>query len=128
MDKRSIIFIVCITLAFFGVHTWFDSQRNTQQVKQESGAVSPQASESAAEMETPRAPFQQQISGDEEFYVLENDYQQLVFSTRGGSLAEINLPFSGKEDPKSIVKEIDVDRSILKQSPETPAFLFSLTG
>ncbi|MBS0625967.1 MAG: membrane protein insertase YidC [Verrucomicrobia bacterium] len=58
----------------------------------------------------------------EEFYVLQNDYQQLVFSTRGGSLAEINLPFRSKEDKSSIVKEIDIDRSILKQSPNNARF------
>lgn len=58
----------------------------------------------------------------EEFYVLENEYQQLVFSTFGGSLAEINLPLHTPEDPKSIVKEIDIDRQILAQSPQNAHF------
>lgn len=59
---------------------------------------------------------------DEEFYVLENEYQQLVFSTLGGSLAEINLPLHSPKDPKSLVKEIDIDREILAQSPQNSRF------
>ncbi len=58
----------------------------------------------------------------EEFYVLENEYQQLVFSTRGGALAEINLPLKSKENPLSLIKEIDFDREILKQSPRNSHF------
>lgn len=60
--------------------------------------------------------------GGEEFYVLENDYQQLVFSTRGGALAEINLPLKSKENTKSIVREIDIDREILAKSPQNAKF------
>ena len=56
-------------------------------------------------------------STEEEFFVLENDYQQLVFSTLGGSLAEVNLPLRSIENQNSIVKEIDVDREILANSP-----------
>lgn len=58
----------------------------------------------------------------EEFYVLENDYQQLVFSTRGGALAEINLPQRTKTNQQSIVKEIDIDRQILAKSPQNAHF------
>ena len=59
---------------------------------------------------------------EETFYVLENDYQQLVFSTRGGALAEINLPLQNSSDSKSLVKEIDIDREILAQSPQNAHF------
>ncbi len=63
---------------------------------------------------------------DETFYVLENEYQQLVFSTRGGALAEINLPLKSSKDSKSLVKEIDIDRQILANSPQNARFpLFS---
>lgn len=62
------------------------------------------------------------IQTGEQFYVLENDYQQLVFSTRGGSLAEINLPIASKANPDSIVKEIDIDRQILSKSPQNAHF------
>jgi len=59
---------------------------------------------------------------NEEFYALENEYQQLVFSTRGGSLAEINLPLKLSKDSKSYVREIDIDRQILEQSPQNARF------
>lgn len=58
----------------------------------------------------------------EEFYVIENDYQQLVFSTRGGALAEINLPLQSKTNQKSVVKEINIDREIVANSPENAHF------
>lgn len=58
----------------------------------------------------------------ESFYVLQTDYQQLVFSTRGGSLAEINLPLKSSKDSKSVVKEIDIDRQILANSPQNAHF------
>ena len=61
-------------------------------------------------------------SDEEEFYVLETPYQQLVFSTKGGSLAEINLPLKTSRDSKSIVREIDIDREIAAQSPQNAHF------
>ena len=51
----------------------------------------------------------------EQFYVLENETQQLVFSTLGGSLAEINLPFKSKKNKVSVVREINFDRQIEKK-------------
>ncbi len=61
-------------------------------------------------------------NASELFYVLETEYQQLVFSTRGGSLAEINLPLKTSKDTKSLVKEIDIDRKILADSPQNAHF------
>jgi YidC/Oxa1 family membrane protein insertase len=58
----------------------------------------------------------------EEFYVLENEYQQLVFSTKGGALAEINLPLRSEQNQASIVKEIDFDREIQANSPQNAHF------
>jgi YidC/Oxa1 family membrane protein insertase len=67
------------------------------------------------------APLTPPASG-ESFYVLENSYQQLVFSTRGGSLAEINLPMNSDKDSKSLIKEIDIDRIITSTSPQNAHF------
>ena len=65
-------------------------------------------------------------SSGEQFYILENEYQQLVFSTRGGALAEINLPIHSPENQKSLVKPIGPDRQIVKESPQNARFpLFS---
>jgi len=59
---------------------------------------------------------------EEKFYVLQTPYQLLVFSNRGGSLAEINLPFQNETNPKSVVKEISYDRDIDKDFPKDDLF------
>lgn len=58
----------------------------------------------------------------EKFYVLETPYQQLVFSSYGGALAEINLPFESKADEESVVKEIQFDRDMMSQHPYNAHF------
>lgn len=58
----------------------------------------------------------------EEFYLLENDYVQMVFSTAGGAVAEINLPFKSKNNSLSVVKQIEIDRIIATNSPENDLF------
>jgi YidC/Oxa1 family membrane protein insertase len=58
----------------------------------------------------------------EKFYVLETPYQQLVFSSYGGALVEINLPFESKEDKESVVKEIQFDRDMISKHPYNAQF------
>lgn len=75
----------------------------------------------ATETKKPMVPeLQQEI--EERYYVLENDYQQLVFSTTGGALVEINLPFETSENQKSVVKEIEFDKEIEGQHPYDARF------
>lgn len=65
------------------------------------------------------------ISGEkpaEKFYVLETPYQQLVFSSYGGALVEINLPFKSPSDEESVVKEIQFDRDMVSQHPANAHF------
>ncbi len=50
------------------------------------------------------------IHDQEEFYVLENPYLQLVFSNVGGSLSEINLPLRSDSNQASVVLPTDLDR------------------
>jgi YidC/Oxa1 family membrane protein insertase len=117
MDKRNFLFMICVTLAFFGVHTYFGDQapQKTQV---------PVANVAGTEQKTiaQNTPDLSSDNPQETFYVLENEYQQLVFSTRGGSLAEINLPLASSDHPESIVKEIDIDRFILNNSPQNSRF------
>lgn len=61
-------------------------------------------------------------SKEEKFYVLETPYQQLVFSNRGGALAEINLPFASETNKQSVVKEIDFDREMVQDHPYNARF------
>lgn len=58
----------------------------------------------------------------EKFYVLENSYQQLVFSNIGGALAEINLPFQNNANRQSVVKEIDFDREMVENHAHNARF------
>lgn len=59
---------------------------------------------------------------EEKFYVLENPYQQLVFSNYGGALAEINLPFPSGKDSLSVVRPIEYDREMVEQNPSNAHF------
>jgi YidC/Oxa1 family membrane protein insertase len=58
----------------------------------------------------------------ESFYVLENDFVQLVFSSKGGALAEINLSFKSESNPKSFVLPIGVDSALAGTSPQNARF------
>lgn len=53
--------------------------------------------------------------------VLENDYLQLVISTKGGSLVEVNLPFAREGSP-SVVEKVETDRLLQTQSPINAKF------
>ncbi|HSX10640.1 MAG TPA: membrane protein insertase YidC [Chlamydiales bacterium] len=116
MDKRTLLFMICVSLAFFGVQFYFGGRSGSQDVKPVQAIV---------HVEKPKLLVQNApISTSQEgtLYVLENEYQQLVFSTRGGSLAEINLPLKSAKNSKSYVKEIDFDRNILATSPQNARF------
>lgn len=72
-----------------------------------------------------------ELQKDQKYYVLENAYQQLVFTNVGGALVEINLPFESETDTSSVVREIGFDREIIKDSPANahfPAHPYFLPG
>lgn len=144
MDKRSILFVILVTITLGLVNFWFDTQRQNQlaewnaqqKAKSEQLATTPQQ-ESAITPATPaeasekassvngdfrKAPEAASVNTPETFYVLENDYQQLVFSNIGGALVEINLPFKTIKDEKSAVKEIEYDREMVEQHPYNAYF------
>ncbi|QVL56725.1 MAG: membrane protein insertase YidC [Simkaniaceae bacterium] len=52
---------------------------------------------------------------EQEYYVLENQTMQVVFSNLGGAIAEINLPFRDDQDLESVVLPINFDRIIDKK-------------
>jgi len=58
----------------------------------------------------------------QEFYILENESMQVVFSNLGGAIAEINLPFKSKSHPNSVVLPIGVDRTIEKKYASNDLF------
>ena len=69
-----------------------------------------------------KSTSKEQPTKQEKFYVLENNYQQLVFSNFGGALVEINLPFKSKTNTQSVVLPIEFDRDIEKESPPNARF------
>lgn len=62
------------------------------------------------------------ISTPQKFFVLENEYQQLVFSNYGGALTEINLPFQSKSNNASVVKETEIDRELTSKLPSNSKY------
>lgn len=61
------------------------------------------------------------VDTNEKFYLLENDYLQLVISSKGAAIAEINLPFD-TTSPASVIKEVELDKKLLEQSPANALF------
>lgn len=94
MDRRSILFIVAVGLSMIAFNYWFSPSEDT--------AAPPLPKKIA--LAAPAAV------SDEQFYVFENDYQQLVFSNKGGAIAEINLPLHSEKHPHSSIRKIEADK------------------
>ncbi len=60
-------------------------------------------------------------SEQNQYFVLANDYMQLVVSQESGSVEGINLPFASSNDI-SVVNEIGVDRDLVSQSSHAAFF------
>ncbi len=112
MDKRTIIFIILLAASFYLMQLISPPPKPTVQATKK-------ITEKPLEIKE-YLPIDQKEK--ESFYVIENDFQQLVFSTRGGALSEINLPFKTKQNQKSVVNEIDFDRDILEKSRPNATF------
>jgi len=117
MDKRTLLFMICVSLAFFGIQAYFN--KYPVEEKRET-IVQKELPPVPAYVAQTEATFAE-TSDEETYYVLENEYQQLVFTNVGGSLVEINLPTKAA-NPNSYVKEIDFDREILATSPKNAQF------
>lgn len=119
MDRRALIFVFSLTLALLSTRAFFDyyyEQPKTEQSEKQT-TLAVDASSSApkeSDVEEPAAP--------ETYYVLQNDYTQLVFSNHGGAIVEINLPFQSASNPKSAVLPIEFDSEIEKTSPQNAQF------
>lgn len=136
MDKRTIIFAITLSLTLFAVNLFFQHQNTKQkqewvaEQQKKNLAKQKETEESSIkgtdlQVEPPRfdvlSPTTQKT--EENLYVLENTYQQLVFSNRGGSLAEINLPFYKEGvNESSVVREIEFDREMVEDHPYNAHF------
>lgn len=61
-------------------------------------------------------------STSDKYYVLENEYAQLVFSQKGGSLSEINLPLKSESNSASIVRPVGFDKQLDETNPRNQMF------
>ena len=118
MDKRSFIFVLALSAGLFFVNQWFapshDSKNTTEAPKQVETVVERKA-------ETKATPPPATEEG-EVLYVLSNELQQVVFSTTGGSVAEINLPFQTESNEESLVRPIGFDRTMKADYPYNDHF------
>ncbi len=114
MDKRSILFIVLVTFSFFGINQYFSKQQKekTKEWIQ---------TNTKAEPTTPKQSSRNFVENGE-LYVLQNDYQQLVFSTQGGSLKEVNLAIRNSENKNSPVNSTETEADIKENNPENDYF------
>lgn len=113
MDRRSLIFVVALVIALFFINLWFSSNQPKPQSLQPKKPIEAIKDEFNAPLGSLSSPAINKSSAEEEYFVLQNDYQQIVFSNIGGCIAEINLPFQSKENPKSFVRPIHIDRVFL---------------
>ena len=127
MDRRSILFVLSLSTTLFLVNTYFQNQNIKEiqdRVKTHKELAEKNSVENSHVKETisiiDEAPSTS--SSEEKFYVIENEYQQLVFSNIGGALAEVNLPFRTDLNHKSVVKEIDFDREMATKHPQNAHF------
>lgn len=128
MDKRTLLFIIAVSFTMFVVNIFFQQQNKTKKqewvAQQKSKPVIIEEKSQAVEnkSETPAASINKPINTEEKFYLLENAYQQLVFSNFGAALAEINLPFRTENNTQSVVREIEFDRIMVEQYPHNAYF------
>jgi YidC/Oxa1 family membrane protein insertase len=110
MDKRTILYIILLSVTFFFMQRWFFPEKAKVSKPSNAQATLPVEKKALSS------------HGEENFYTLENEYAQLVFSSQGGALSEINLPLHSKEHPQSVIHEIDFDREIVANSPTNAHF------
>jgi YidC/Oxa1 family membrane protein insertase len=116
MDKRNILFVVLLAASFYLIQLIFPPQKQISPVKVETTTTK------EIELTSQKAIRQSIKSEKEEFYVLENEFQMLVFSTKGGAISEVNLPLKSKKNPNSIINPIEFDKEIIEQSKKNAYF------
>ncbi|MBS0627405.1 MAG: membrane protein insertase YidC [Verrucomicrobia bacterium] len=111
MDKRSILFILALSGGLFFINRWFESKNPKPAPAKAIETVL------ASPAEASSTPINLPPTAAEDLYVLENDFQQIVFSTIGGCISEINLPFQTEQNKKSLILPIEFDRTMEKDYP-----------
>lgn len=136
MDKRTILFVISLSLTLFLVNLLFQyqniqkkqewiSQQNSTETQKKNDSFGNGSQTQLNEFKPSQTSIRSihtKKDSEEKFYVLQNNYQQLVFSNFGGALAEINLPFRSENNTSSVVREIEFDRDIIREYPGNAYF------
>jgi YidC/Oxa1 family membrane protein insertase len=121
MDKRTLIFVFILIAAFYFINSYFDKKEEERALERKQSVVVEPQKEEVAEVQQIESAFTHRedlaSNTSQEYYVIENAYQQLVFSNIGGALVEINLPLKDEKNPSSVVRPISFDKSMLKDYP-----------
>lgn len=136
MDKRTVLFVVCLALSLFAINTYFQREQDEklrqwqaqkeklesqiQQASTENNSLTAAPKKISAEPFSPTEVTKQK--SEEKYYVLESPYQQLVFSNYGGAIVEANLPFASDTNELSVVKPIEFDRDMVENYPYNAHF------
>lgn len=125
MDKRSLIFVFTLSLALMGVNFYFENinaQKKEEWILQQKTIEAKKSAPSSFSSSADTSDVSPAKKENEQFFVLETPFQQLVFSNYGGALAEINLPFQSSQNELSVVKEIAFDRNMVQNHPYNAMF------
>jgi YidC/Oxa1 family membrane protein insertase len=129
MDKKTFVLVLALTALLFGVNFYFE-QQHQEKLKAWNAKIELKKSEKPLAAESQVKPFvrmapeiaKKKEQEEEKFYVIENNYQQLVFSNKGGALREINLPFKSEKNSQSVVLETEFDREMVQFHPDNALF------
>lgn len=129
MDRRSILFMVLMTVTFLALNHFLFPP------------LDPSSRDEKVEMlvhNTQTDPFKDrsksilsEVNGErvardvEEFYVIQNEYQQLVVSNVRGGIAEINLSFKEGDERDAFVRKTREDYILESDYPDQNRFPLS---
>ncbi len=113
MDRKSFFLLLLFTIMMFFVNNWLFEKPKPKAKTVEVVEASPLKTAPPVD------------NKNEKFYVLENQFQQIVFSNIGGAITEINLPFKSSANASSIVLPIEFDKLIANQNPKNALFPLS---
>ena len=113
MNKRSFLFIFIFTTAFMFYNSYM-LQKRTSEAELEKDVAVEQVKSTNKESSVKKI--------NETFYVLENSRQQVVFSTLGGAIAEINLNVTEEGKKHGKIEPVAIDQEVSKKSPNNAYF------
>jgi YidC/Oxa1 family membrane protein insertase len=128
MDRRTVFFLFSITFAFLtirlGFH-FFEGPKDRELRKPPQERVLETKEQPSYKKPLPLSEPQEPakaLPSQDSYLILENSYQQLVISAKGGAIAELNLPFKSPTSPKSVVLPIEFDSLLNAQEPKICMF------